>query len=115
MKTKAITEEKINDLHKQIMYFWEIPWLNGALCKVYKVEIGPMVLEKKSKCEKFTKFTTTQTLEKQRVIRNAQARFWLRWSNINVPDPGEGAFGVDGAGVWKKNVRFPFSLNSKLE
>ena len=54
MKTKAITEEKINDPHKQIMYYLEIPCLNGALCKVYKVEIGPMVLEKKSKCEKFT-------------------------------------------------------------
>ena len=54
MKTKTITEEKINDLHKQIMYYWEIPWMNGAMCKVYNVEIVQMVLEKKSKCEKFT-------------------------------------------------------------
>lgn len=26
-----------------------------------------------------------------------------------LPDPGEGALGVDGAGVWKKYVTFKFN------
>lgn len=31
-----------------------------------------------------------------------------------LPDPGEGALGVDGAGVWKKYVIFNFNKCSQL-
>ena len=42
------------------------------------VEIGPVVLEKKWKCEQFT---TTTTDNRQILIRKVHLSLWLRWAN----------------------------------
>ena len=50
------------------------------------VEIGPVVLEIKRKCKKFTRTTTTTTTDNgQIVIRKAHLNPWLRWAKNKKP------------------------------
>ena len=48
------------------------------------VEIGPVVLEKKRKCEKFM-ISTTMADNWQSVIRKAHLSLWLRWADVHCP------------------------------